>query len=214
MRVLVTAGPTREHLDAVRFLSNGATGRQGIELAAALARRGHEARLVLGPTHLPAPEAPGVCTVRVVSACEMLAACEREWPECDALVATAAVADHRPAVRHPGKPPKGATGETLALVRNPDIVATLAAGRGRRPVVGFALQVEDAEAEARRKLVAKGLDAIVVDAPAALGAERADFRLIRALGATAEWPGLTKRELAERLVELLVELDARARARP
>ena len=222
MRVLVTAGPTREYWDRVRFLSSAATGRLGILIAEALARRGHCCELVLGPTHLADPRAGGggdarggVAVQRVVCAREMLAACERVWPVCDAVVATAAVADHRPARVHAGKVEKGETGEgtaTLALVRNPDILATLAQGRGRRPAIGFALQVEDAEPRARRKLVEKDLDAIVLDAPEALGAVSADFRILRRDGGVEELPGTDKAALAERLVDLLEELDAAARA--
>mgnify|MGYP002623869398 CR=1 FL=1 len=211
MRVLVTAGPTREHWDAVRFLSSAATGRQGIVLAEALARRGHTCDLVLGPTHLDAPADRAVTVHRVVTARDMLAAAERCWPECDALVATAAVSDYRPAVPHAGKRTKTEGPVALELVRNPDILATLAAGRGRRPVIGFALQVEDAEHHARRKLEEKGLDAIVLDAPAAMGAAAADFRILAADGTWTDLPGTTKRALAEHLVDLLESLDAAPR---
>lgn len=200
MRILVTAGPTREHLDRVRFLSNGATGRLGIEIARAAAEAGHGAVLVLGPTHLDPPDHPAVETVPVVSALEMLAACRTAWPRCDAVIATAAVCDHRPAVHHPGKPEKSDSPAALELVRNPDIVATLAAEKGSRTAVGFALQVDDAELRARAKLVAKHLDAIVIDSPAALGADRADFRLMTPDGNVRLFNGVTKRELAQALV--------------
>ena len=209
MRVLVTAGPTREHWDRVRFLSSGATGRLGIELAAALVRRGHGCDLVLGPTHLAAPDVPGVSVHRVVSARDMLAACERVWPDSDALVATAAVADYRPAHPHQGKRPKSAGPVTLELARNPDVLATLSQGRGRRPAVGFALQVEDAEENALRKLVEKDLDAIVLDAPEAMGEGRADYVILRRDGDRTDLPGLDKPTLADRLVDLLEELDGR-----
>ena len=212
MRVLVTAGPTREHWDRVRFLTSAATGRLGILMAAALTRRGHRCELVLGPTHLADPAGEGLRVHRVVSARDMLAACERVWPDCDALVATAAVADYRPAAPHVGKRPKGEGPTRLELVRNPDVLATLAQGRGRRPAVGFALQVDDAEAHARRKLHEKDLDAIVLDAPEAMGAASADFRILRRGGAWTDLPGLDKAALAERLVDLLEELDAATRS--
>lgn len=208
MRVLVTAGPTREHWDRVRFLSSAATGTLGIRLAEALARRGHACELVLGPTHVAVPDSPGVAVQHVVSARDMLAACERVWPDCDALVATAAVADYRPAEPHHGKRPKTDGPLSLELVRNPDVLATLAQGRGRRPAIGFALQVQDAATEALRKLHAKDLDAIVLDAPEAMGAERADFRILRRDGTWTDLPGLDKAALAERLVDLLEDLDA------
>lgn len=210
MRVLVTAGPTREHWDDIRFLTSAATGRLGIELARALTEAGHACELVLGPTHLEPPAVDALSVHRVVGARDMLAACLSVWDDCDAVVATAAVADYRPAERHVGKRTKGDGPLTLELVRNPDVLATLAADRGRRIAVGFALQVEDALAHARRKLVGKRLDAIVLDDPSAMGAHAADFRILRADGSVTDPLRLDKRALAGRLVELLEEL-ARAR---
>lgn len=203
MRILITAGPTREPLDAVRFLTNAATGRLGIEIAEAAVRAGHEAVLVLGPTHLAPPQHARIAVRPVTTALEMLAACEAAWPACDALVATAAVSDWRPAAPVAGKPDKASEARSLDLVPNPDIVATLASTKGRRPVIGFALQVEDAVARARAKLAKKCLDAIVLDSPAALGADRADFTILRADGSSEPLPGYTKRDLADRLVAAL-----------
>ena len=214
MRFLVTAGPTREHWDDVRFLSNAATGRLGIALAVQAAEAGHEAVLVLGPTHLPQPERSGVQVVRVVSALDMLAAAREAWPDADAVVATAAVCDWRPATRSPGKGAKSAVdtgpgGEVaLPLLRNPDILATLTEDKGERVAVGFALQVQDALAHARRKLCEKRLDAIVLDDPSAMGAASADFRIVvRERGGVrvADASG-SKTELAARLVRLVERL--------
>ncbi len=206
MRVLVTAGPTREHWDRVRFLTSAATGRLGIEFARALVRRGHTVALVLGPTTVVPPSLDGLEVRRVVSALDMLAACESLWPDCDAAVGTAAVADYRPAQQHEGKRAKTDGPVTLELVRNPDVIATLAQGKGRRPVIGFALQVDDGEEHARRKLVAKDLDAIVLDRPEAMGDVVADYRILHRDGTWTECPGLDKPALAERLVDLLESL--------
>jgi len=203
VRVLVTAGPTREHLDRVRFLTNASTGRMGIEVARAAAAAGHEAVLVLGPTHLVAPESPRIRVRRVVSAAEMLAACEEEWPACDALVAAAAVADHRPAHCSDGKPEKWSGPQSIDLVPNPDILATLAATKAGRRCVGFALQVEDAERRARDKLVRKGLDAVVLDSPDAMGAERSDFTLIPRDGPPVALPGASKADVAAAILRFL-----------
>jgi len=203
MRVLITAGPTREHWDRVRFLTSGATGTLGMELAKALVRRGHTAELVLGPTAVTPPELPGLLVHPVVSARDMLAACERLWPECDAVVGTAAVADYRPAEAHTGKRPKTEGPVSLELARNPDILATLAQGKGHRLAIGFALQVDDAAAHARRKLVEKDLDAIVVDRPEAMGDVVADYRILRASGEWTECPGVDKPAIADHLVDLL-----------
>jgi phosphopantothenoylcysteine decarboxylase/phosphopantothenate--cysteine ligase len=203
VRVLVTAGPTREHLDRVRYLSSASTGLMGIETAKAFAAAGHEAVLVLGPTHLVPPADARIKVRRIVSARDMLAACTEEWPRCDALVATAAVADYRPAESHEGKPEKADGPVSLALVKNPDVLAELAATKGKRPVIGFALQVEDAERRARAKLAKKNLDAVILDGPAALGADRADFTVILASGETRARPGATKAEIAREIVALV-----------
>lgn len=203
MRILVTAGPTREHMDRVRFLSNAATGRMGIEVARAAAGAGHDAVLVLGPTDVAPPADPRIRVVHVVSADDMLAACLAQWPACDALVATAAVSDFRFAVRHGGKPEKPAGPQTVDLVPNPDILATLAAAKGARRVVGFALQVEDAELRAREKLHRKHCDLVVLDSPAAMGARRADFTLIPREGEVRRMPGATKADVALAIVDFL-----------
>lgn len=206
MRVLVTAGPTREHWDDVRFLTSAATGRLGIEIANALVDAGHGCELVLGPTHLSVPSRPGLRVHEVISARDMLTASLAVWPDCDAVIATAAVADYRPADRHTGKRTKGDGAVTLELERNPDVLATLAADRGDRLAVGFALQVEDPVEHARRKLREKGLDAIVLDGPSAMGADTADFGILRP-ELPPEWlPSTTKAALAQRLVGLLDEL--------
>jgi phosphopantothenoylcysteine decarboxylase/phosphopantothenate--cysteine ligase len=203
LRVLVTAGPTREHIDRVRFLTSASTGLMGIEVAKAAAAAGHDVVLVLGPTHLAAPADPRIEVRPIVSALDMLAACREAWPRCDALVASAAVADWRPASSHPGKPEKTDLAATLDLVKNPDILAELASAKGVRRVIGFALQIEDAENRARRKLAAKNLDAVVLDGPSALGADRADFRILLASGEIRERPATTKSAIAREVVALL-----------
>ena len=134
-RVLISAGPTREHLDPVRFLSNPSSGRMGYALAEAAAARGARVMLISGPTALEDPA--GVEIERVTSAEEMLAACRRQFAECDVFVAVAAVADFRPVRRHREKRRKESIGLTLELEPTPDIVATLAAEKEERFVVGF-----------------------------------------------------------------------------
>lgn len=204
MRILVTAGPTREHIDGVRFLSNGSTGMMGLEVAKAAAAAGHEVVLVMGPTHLRLRRDVRITVRHVVGALDMLAACRDAWPRCDALVATAAVSDYRPAKSSSGKPEKTGGAVTLELVPNPDILAELAATKGRRLVVGFALQIEDGEARARKKLVAKSLDAVVLDGIGALGVARADFRMLLADGEIREFPDATKTEVADEIIAFLM----------
>jgi phosphopantothenoylcysteine decarboxylase / phosphopantothenate---cysteine ligase len=162
LHCLITAGPTREHLDPVRFLSNGSSGRMGYALAAAAARRGWKVDLVSGPVALPPPQ--GVTVHRVVSAAEMFAACARRFPACDLFIAVAAVADYRPKVRARRKLRKRGRAVRLELVPTVDILKTLAARK--RPgqiVVGFAAETHRLLAAARRKLAAKRLDWIVAN---------------------------------------------------
>lgn len=161
VRTLVTAGPTREPLDPVRYLSNRSTGRMGYALAEALAELGARVVLVSGPTTLPAPA--GSERVRVESAAEMHAAVMERIADCDLFVATAAVADYRPAAPEPRKIKK-ADGELLLhLVRNPDILAEVAARSPPPFTVGFAAETERLEDHARTKLAAKGLDLIAAN---------------------------------------------------
>jgi len=160
-RVLITAGPTHEDLDPVRTLSNRSSGAMGIELARAFRNAGARVSLVLGGT-LPAPW--GVASVRVRSAQQMLEACQALWPEMDGLVAAAAVADQRPASFAPEKVKKGPGPETLTLVRTPDVLATLSAGRGPGQwLLGFAAESEAHAANASAKLHMKHLDGILVN---------------------------------------------------
>jgi phosphopantothenoylcysteine decarboxylase/phosphopantothenate--cysteine ligase len=166
--VLITAGPTREHLDDVRFLSNGSTGRMGVALAEAALAGGCRVRLVLGPSELKPPA--GAETTRVTTAREMLVAARRGARGADLALFSAAPADWAPARRARGKPPKAAQGRTLRLIPTPDIAATLGRTKGRRVHVGFALESDPgALARALAKLVAKRFDAIVLNSPANLG---------------------------------------------
>lgn len=161
--VLITAGPTQENIDPVRYITNHSSGKMGFALAEAAVEAGAKVTLITGPVHLPTPDR--VNRVDVVSARDMLAACEAAMP-CDLLIAAAAVADYRPEVVAPHKMKKDPTsgeGLLLQLVRNPDILATLA-GRPDRPFsVGFAAETENLLEYASRKLRDKNLDLIVAN---------------------------------------------------
>lgn len=159
--VLVTAGPTREFLDPVRFISNPASGRMGFAVAAAAARRGAQVTLVTGPVDLPSPA--GVTLQAVVSADEMLEVVEREFSGRGLLVAAAAVSDYRPRQYHPQKVKKGPDCVQVELERTPDILATVAARRGEAVLVGFAAETANLVEHAREKLVAKHLDLVVAN---------------------------------------------------
>ncbi len=162
LRCLITAGPTREHLDPVRFLSNGSSGRMGYALAAAAVRRGWPVDLVSGPVALAPP--PGATVHAVVSAEEMLRACEPLFAACDLFIAVAAVADYRPTAAAPDKEAKRTGPWQLELVPTVDVLKTLAARRQpSQIVVGFAAETRDLEARARRKREEKQLDWIVAN---------------------------------------------------
>ncbi|MDQ2909353.1 MAG: bifunctional phosphopantothenoylcysteine decarboxylase/phosphopantothenate--cysteine ligase CoaBC [Candidatus Eremiobacteraeota bacterium] len=160
-RVLITAGPTREALDPVRFLSNASTGTMGIELAREALARGAAVDLVLGPTLVEAP--PGARVERVTTAQEMFAAALARAVDADVTIASAAVADWRPARSHPRKVKKDEAPATLRLERTPDILATLGERKNGTFLVGFAAETDDLEAHAREKLAQKHLDAIAVN---------------------------------------------------
>ena len=165
-RVLVTAGPTREPIDPVRYLSNPASGKMGFAVARAAARRGAEVLLVTGPSQLPDPA--GVRVVRVATAAEMASAVLAEAATQDAFVAAAAVSDYRPRDPSPSKKKKRPGDETLVLTRTVDILATLGERLGGKPggpvLVGFAAETEDVVANARAKLRQKGCDLVVANA--------------------------------------------------
>lgn len=204
MRFLVTAGPTREFLDPVRFLSNPSTGRMGFAVAAAALAAGHDVTLVAGPVALKTPK--GVRRIDVVSARDMLAAVSRE--EFDCLVATAAVADWRPASTSSVKLKKREMDGSLRLVRNPDILKTVAArlrrAKARKALIGFAAETGDPTAEAARKCREKGLDLVVANDVTAEGSgfgvatNRVAF--VRPDGEVERIPLMSKRAIARRIV--------------
>lgn len=169
-RVLITAGPTHEAVDPVRFIGNHSTGRMGIALADEYARLGAEVDLILGPTSLRAGR--GVQTIHVTSALEMLEATQSRIDKADIAIFAAAVADYRPAEQHTEKLKREQSGEmTLRLVRNPDIAATMGQiKRKEQTFVCFALESNSGEAEAMRKMQVKGMDAVVLNSLADRGA--------------------------------------------
>jgi len=197
---LVTSGPTREPIDPVRYLSNHSSGRQGQAIAAWLARLGARVTLVSGPVAIAPAE--GVETVRVETARQMLDACEAALP-VDCAVFAAAVADWRPALVSAGKRSKNdGPDEPLALVRNPDILATVARHPERRPtlVVGFAAETDHLLDHARAKLARKGCDWIVANDVSGdvMGGMENAVTIVTRQG-EEEWPRMDKDEVARRL---------------
>jgi len=208
--VLVSAGPTREHLDPVRFLSNPSTGRMGFAVARVAARRGARVTLVSGPTALPTP--PGVERVDVVSAADMAEAVTASAVDADVVVMTAAVADFRPQTLNADKLKKDALGgasPTIPLERTVDILGTLGADKGRKVLVGFAMETQDLVANARRKLTSKNLDLVVANdlntAGAGFGTETNVVTLVHA-GGSDELPRISKEQVASRILDRVVNI--------
>ena len=200
--VLVTAGPTHEPIDPVRYLANRSSGRQGYAIAAALAELGAAVTLVSGPVALDPPK--GASLVRVETARQMLDACRAALP-ADAAVMVAAVADWRPSVAADHKLKKVTAGAVVDLVENPDILAAIAAPGPQRPrlVVGFAAETQDLQANAAAKLRAKGCDWIVandVSQEGVMGGEDNSVTVVTAQGGEA-WPRLAKTQVAAQLAQ-------------
>lgn len=214
-KVLVTAGPTHEPLDPVRYIANRSSGKQGYAIAAGLAALGAETVLISGPTILPDP--PGVKTIRVETAREMLAAAENALP-ADAAVFTAAVADWRPANEANLKLKKTGGGPPpLELAENPDILATIAQATNKRPplVVGFAAETNDVIANARKKLAKKGCDWVVANdvSGGVMGGTQNTVHIVSRDG-VENWPTLDKDEVGRRLARRIAgALDAPQAAR-
>lgn len=204
MRVLVTAGPTQEPLDPVRYLSNGSSGKSGYALAAEARDRGAQVTLVSGPVSLPDPE--GVEVIHVRTALEMLEACEAPFADADIAVFVAAVSDWRPEAMREQKIKHDGNGMTVTLVPNPDIAATLAANKGTTKVVTYAAETHDVIENAKKKLAAKNADLVVAnDVSGELGMGSADNRVwfVSADG-VEELPVLPKRLIARKLFDRLL----------
>jgi len=209
-RVLITAGPTREAIDPVRFLSNASTGTMGIELAREALARGAQVDLVLGPTLVTPPS--GADVARVTTAREMETATLARASQATIAIATAAVSDWRPAQTHEHKVKKTDDALSLALERNPDILAALGAHKNGTFLVGFAAETRDAEAYAREKLAHKHLDAIAVnDVSGEAGFGTGDNALVVLWGADGrrDLGSASKHELAGRLWDALLEVRAK-----
>ncbi len=205
-RVLVTAGPTRESIDPVRFVSNRSSGKMGFAVALALRAAGAEVTLVAGPVHLPTP--PGVRRLNVETAEQMFSTVQRELSGTAIFVGTAAVADYRPATISKSKIKKSADKLALDMVRTTDILAWVAARGSERPfVVGFAAETDAVEQHALEKLLRKNLDMIAANEVGESKAFDCDDNALLVLwrGGRAELPRATKSQLAGALAGLIVE---------
>lgn len=198
MRILVTAGPTREYLDDVRYLSNASSGRMGYAIAQAALDLGWEVVLVSGPVELNPPH--GCEFHPVETTAQMREAAVRLFPGCDGVIAVAAVCDYRPKERIAGKLTKTGGPITIEMIETDDVLAELGGLKDSRWVVGFALEAQNPRENALQKLRRKNCDWIVLNSPGAIGAAENSVELINAAGATeAHWSG-SKESVAGELV--------------
>ena len=213
LTVLVTAGPTCEDLDPVRFLSNRSTGKMGYAVASRAVCRGAAVKLISGPTDLQPPAGTEVAQVR--SAVEMLDVARKWFREADIAVMAAAVADYRAAGYSEDKIERGSGRVSLELVPNPDISAELGASKGNRVVVSFAMETEEGSARARAKLARKKSDLIALnnlrEEGAGFAVDTNVVTLIDADGGEEALPRMSKMEVADRLLDRARELLARRR---
>jgi len=220
MHLLITAGPTREPIDAVRFLSNRSSGRLGLALTRAALDAGHTVTLLLGPiehasANEPLPQAARI--ERFETTRELKALLDAHFPVCDVLIMAAAVTDYRPTHRHEGKLPRGEPGETqtLELEPTPDLIGELASQKQpNQRTIAFALEEPDQlESRMRDKLRRKGADAIVGNPLVTMGSDRIAMHFHPAAGEAAQSGSLPKTEAARWLIARIGELAADAPAR-
>jgi phosphopantothenoylcysteine decarboxylase/phosphopantothenate--cysteine ligase len=210
-RIVVTAGPTWEPIDPVRFIGNRSTGKMGFAVAEEAFARGADVTLVAGPGTVEPPEGPAV--ERVTTAEEMREAVRRTAEDADVVVMAAAVADFRPEVAAAGKLKKDDGPPEVRLVRTPDILTELGASEGRRLLVGFAAETSDVEAAGRQKLLAKGLDLLVANEVGregtGFGSDTNRAAILAADGQDEPMREWTKRELAAAICDRLAKLLTR-----
>ena len=207
--VVITAGPTREKIDGVRFISNYSSGKMGFAIARVAAERGANVTLITGPVHLETP--PGVERLDVESAVEMFAMAQSFFQSCSIFISAAAVSDYRPAVHHEGKMKKDKEEIELTLVKNPDILAEFGVQKtSGQLAIGFALETQTGLDNARKKLVSKNLDLIAFNffdrKTSGFDVDTNILTLIERSGITTELPQLTKKEAAGKLLDAIERL--------
>jgi len=200
-RILITSGPTRQFIDPVRYLTNASSGRMGRALAEAALALGHEVVIVSGPVEVEYPRQARI--VSVVSTEDMLAAAAREFETCDGLIGAAAPCDYRPMRVESHKIAKTGQPIDLHLIETDDVVATLGAKKGRRWVVGFALETEDHRLRALAKLEKKFCDLMVSNGPQAISATDNEVEVITPAGDVIEAISGSKEVVAARILGII-----------
>jgi len=202
MKVLVTAGPTREYIDTVRFITNASSGRMGYACAAAAREAGHEVTLITGPVALTPPG--GVRVVKFLTVTGLREALDVHFPGCDGLIMAAAVGDFTVAEPSDTKIPRSAGPVQITLVPTPDLVAGVAKRRRKGQVlICFAVEDEPDEAKARAEMKAKNCDYVVLNPPAAMASAESEACILSATETVLPWARRTKDTLAREIVRLL-----------
>lgn len=210
IKAVVTAGPTYENIDPVRFIGNYSSGKMGFELAQELAERGAEVTLISGPTTLPTPPSENIRRIDVVSATSMFEACSNVYLECDVAIFAAAVADYRPENVSDQKIKREGKEElSIRLVRNPDIAASMGAlKKPRQTNVGFALETQDELDNAKKKLKSKNLDLVVMNSlnnpEAGFMKDTNKVSIVTSHGEEIEYDAKTKREVAKDIIDAIL----------
>lgn len=203
MRILITAGPTREYLDDVRYLSNASSGKMGYGIARAARDHGHAITLVSGPVDLPPPE--HIEVIQVETTQQMLSACRQHFSQVDGVIAAAAVCDYKPAERVAGKMSKTGEPISVSMIETDDVLASLGKEKQHQWIIGFALEAQNPRENALQKLRRKNCDWIILNHPSAIGSSDNDVFLLGSDGEEiAHWQG-TKTAIAEDLVNWLDE---------
>lgn len=209
-KVVVTAGPTRERIDPVRYISNFSSGKMGYSLAEAAAAMGAQTVLISGPVELPKPD--GVQLIKVESAAEMLDAVLSQYSDADLVVKSAAVADYRPKEQHTRKMKKKEGDSSIALERTTDILKTLGERKEGQILVGFAAETNDAIEYGMKKLSSKNLDYIIVndvtDPDGGFGSDTNVVTLVSRKGKTYPFEAMQKKDLAKVLFNTILELES------
>jgi len=200
MKILITAGPTREHLDPVRFISNSSTGTMGYLIAQEGKKRGYKIILITGPTHLKPPD--GIKVVKVTSAEEMKEAVLKYFPECNALIMAAAVSDWKPQMKFSEKLKRKKEWD-LKLIPNPDILKEVSKiKKENQIVIGFALETEKIEENALKKLKEKKLDLIIGNTTEFFGEGKpSEVVFISKDGKIKEYKRINKEKVAEKIIQ-------------
>lgn len=209
-KFLVTAGPTYEDIDPVRFIGNYSSGKMGFAIAEEAAARGAEVTLVTGPADLHTAN-PMIKRIDVRSARQMLEAAEKSFEECDVAILSAAVADYAPEVCSPSKIKRENTdGMTLKLVKNPDIAASLGQNKGNKILVGFALETDHELENALSKMKRKSLDMIVLNSlqnpMAGFNKDTNQVTILKSDGSVKEFPAKSKKEVAKDIIDVIEKL--------